>query len=69
VPNIYPLLPRPEALAELKESKLDFRTFSDLNDAVVKDVDFLKNSKLIKKDIPISGWIYDVRTGKTTKIV
>ena len=45
----------------------DFLPFSDLEKSVKDDVDFLKTHELIKKDIMISGWIYDTDTGKVSK--
>ncbi|KAI9719806.1 MAG: hypothetical protein M1812_003295 [Candelaria pacifica] len=57
----------PEAEHECKD--LDFLPFPDLNDAVKDDVSFIKQSKLIPKSVAISGWVYDVQTGKTSQIV
>jgi len=48
---------------------MDFLPFSDLEQSVRDDVAFLRASPLIPKDIPISGAIYDVRTGKVHEIV
>ncbi len=47
----------------------DFLPFNDLEQSVRDDVAFLRNSPLIPKDIPISGAIYDVRTGKVHEVV
>ncbi|CAF3585587.1 unnamed protein product [Rotaria sp. Silwood1] len=46
-----------------------FLSIVKLEDSVREDVDFLKNSPLLLKDIPITGWIYDVKTGKLNQIV
>jgi carbonic anhydrase len=46
-----------------------FLSIAKLEDSVTEDVKFLKNSPLLLKDIPISGWLYDVKTGKLNKIV
>src|SRR6266699_3594515 len=43
---------------------IDFLPFKDLEQSVRDDVTFLRNSPLIPKSIDISGFIYDVRTGK-----
>jgi len=43
---------------------IDFLPFKDLEQSVRDDVTFLKNSPLIPKSIDISGFIYDVRSGK-----
>lgn len=42
---------------------IDFLPFSDLEQSVRDDVEFLKNSPLIPKSISISGFIYDVHNG------
>lgn len=47
----------------------DFLPFNDLEQSVRDDVAFLRNSPLIPKDVPISGAIYDVRTGKVHEVV
>jgi carbonic anhydrase len=47
----------------------DFQTFKDLENAVRSDVKLLKNSSLIKEEIVISGWIYEVETGKTRQVL
>lgn len=47
----------------------EFQTFSDLENAVKNDVKLLKESSLFKEEIVISGWIYEVETGKTRQIV
>ncbi|EXJ68821.1 carbonate dehydratase [Cladophialophora psammophila CBS 110553] len=57
-----------DALAELKSRQPDFLPFSDLEGAVKKDVQYLSDSKLVPNDITISGWIYQVETGKTVRV-
>lgn len=47
----------------------DFLPFSDLEASVRDDVATLRNSPLIPRDIPISGAIYDVRTGRLREVV
>lgn len=42
----------------------DFQPFPDLGGAVKSDVSLLKSSPLVTKDTTISGWIYEVETGK-----
>jgi len=58
-----------EAVAELKAFGDDFLPFPILEDAVKDDVEFLKGSKLIPEKIKISGWIYEVETGKVKSVV
>jgi len=43
--------------------------FGDLEEAVKSDVEFLKASELIPKDVKISGWVYEVETGKVKSVV
>lgn len=57
----------PEA-ARVAET-IDFLPFSDLEESVRQDVEAIRSSPLIVKDIPITGFIYDVRTGRLHKIV
>ncbi|MBC8076719.1 MAG: carbonic anhydrase [Chloroflexales bacterium] len=47
----------------------DFLPFSDLEQSVRDDVAFIRSSPLIPNDIPVSGAIYDVRTGKVSEVV
>ena len=48
---------------------LDFLPFSDLEQSVRDDVETLRSSPLIPKDVTISGAVYDVRTGELKPIV
>jgi carbonic anhydrase len=56
-----------EARDEL--SGLDFQPFSDLDGAVKDDVAYLKDSKAVADSTKISGWVYDVETGKVRLVV
>ncbi|KAL8826257.1 MAG: hypothetical protein Q9170_007471 [Blastenia crenularia] len=53
-----------EAKKELEG--LDFLPFGDLEQGVRDDVQFLKASKAIPGEVAISGWVYEVETGKYT---
>lgn len=46
----------------------DFLPFKDLDQAVRDDVAYLKNSRLVPNSINISGWVYDVKTGKVLAV-
>jgi carbonic anhydrase len=50
-------------------SDQDFLPFPDLEQSVRDDVAILRGSPLIPADIPISGAIYDVTTGKVHEVV
>ena len=43
---------------------IDFLPFSNLEQSVRDDVTFLRNSPFIPQSIDISGFVYDVNTGK-----
>ncbi|KAK4669998.1 uncharacterized protein QC763_207790 [Podospora pseudopauciseta] len=58
-----------EAVAELTAKNLDFLPFPELEKAVEDDVAFLKASKLVPDSVTISGWIYEVESGKTRRVV
>jgi carbonic anhydrase len=47
----------------------DFLPFSDLEQSVRDDVQTLRDSPLIPGNIPISGAIYDVRSGRLQEVV
>ncbi len=55
-----------EAIKEIGD--LDFLPFPDLEEAVRKDVQFLKESKAIPQSIKISGWVYEVESGKVRSV-
>ncbi|HJT56842.1 MAG TPA: carbonic anhydrase [Ktedonobacteraceae bacterium] len=43
---------------------IDFLPFSDVEQSVRDDVAFLRNSPFIPQNITISGFVYDVKSGK-----
>ena len=49
-------------------SGLDFLTFPDLDEGVKDDVAFLKANKAIAPDVDVSGWVYEVETGKARRV-
>jgi carbonic anhydrase len=49
--------------------KRDFLPFTDIEQSVRDDVATLRASPLIPRDIPISGAIYDIRTGELREVV
>jgi len=50
-------------------SDWDFLPFQDLEASVREDVETLRRSPLIPRNIPISGAIYDVRSGQLQEVV
>ncbi len=49
-------------------SAVDFLPFSDLDESVLRDVKAIRGSPFIPKDIPVSGFVYDVRTGRLREV-
>jgi carbonic anhydrase len=47
---------------------IDFLPFRDVEESVRDDLTFLLASPLIPDDIPIRGFVYDVRTGKLSEV-
>jgi carbonic anhydrase len=45
-------------------AKIDFHEFSDIEAALRENIDFLKNHPLLLKETVITGWAYEVETGK-----
>jgi carbonic anhydrase len=45
-------------------SDIDFLPFSDLEQSVREDVELIRSSPLIAKDTLVTGFVYDVKTGK-----
>ncbi len=49
-------------------SGIDFLTFSDLEQSVRDDVRAIRASPLIPDEIPVHGFVYDVRTGRLREV-
>ncbi|KAL9593378.1 MAG: hypothetical protein Q9219_007581 [cf. Caloplaca sp. 3 TL-2023] len=47
---------------------MDFLPFGNLEQGVRDDVEYLKASKAIPDDVAISGWVYEVETGKVRAV-
>ncbi|KAF9474086.1 carbonic anhydrase [Pholiota conissans] len=47
---------------------IDFLPFPDLEQSVKDDVEFLKENPLLLEGTVITGWTYDVKTGKVKQI-
>jgi carbonic anhydrase len=51
--------------ASAKEiDSIDFLPFPQLEESVKNDVQFLKDHPLVLNDSTITGWVYEVETGK-----
>jgi len=44
--------------------EMDFDHIEDLEASVKSDVKYLREHALVKKETKITGWIYDIKTGK-----
>jgi carbonic anhydrase len=55
---------RVAAEARIDVSDMDFHPITDLESSVREDAEALRRSPLIRRDSRISGFIYDVRTGR-----
>lgn len=49
-------------------SAMDFLPFADLDESVRQDVVTIRSAPLIPREIPVSGFVYDVGTGKLREI-
>ncbi len=49
-------------------SDIDFLPFTDIEQAVREDVELIRSSPLIPDDIPVTGFVYDVKTGKIQQV-
>jgi carbonic anhydrase len=49
-------------------SGIDFLPFSDLEQSVREDVQTIRSSPLIASDISVTGFIYDVRSGRLRQV-
>lgn len=58
----------PAAEEELVARQLDFLAFPDLEQAVRADVEFLRSTALVPQSVIISGWVYEVETGKVRRV-
>ncbi|MBV9178589.1 MAG: hypothetical protein JO297_16305 [Nitrososphaeraceae archaeon] len=47
---------------------LNFYSFPDLEANVKNQVDNIKSTPFLPKDIPVYGFVYDVRTGKIKEV-
>jgi carbonic anhydrase len=46
---------------------MDWHTFTDVEESVKRDLKYLAESPLVVKGTKVTGWIYDVDTGKVNR--
>jgi carbonic anhydrase len=51
------------------DTDIDFLPFSDVDASVRDDVAAIRGSRLLLKDAPVSGFVYDVKTGQLRQVV
>ena len=57
------------AAEKLRQSEFDFLPFPELEGQTKKEVEWLRGSEFVRKeDQKVSGWIYDVETGKVKQV-
>jgi carbonic anhydrase len=49
-------------------SDVDFKPFPDLEESVRKSVRTIRESPLLPDSLDVSGWVYDVRSGRITEV-
>ena len=49
-------------------SEVDFKPFPDLEESVRKSVQTIRESPLLPDSLDVSGWVYDVRSGRITEV-
>lgn len=50
-------------------STYDFQPFPDLEEAVREDVEWLRGHGALPRPVTVSGWVYEVETGKVREVV
>ena len=51
-----------------QETKEEFLPFKDLDQSVRDDVEALRRSRLLMPNLPVTGFVYDVKTGKLRQV-
>ena len=51
-----------------RANHIDFMPFSDVEESVREDVLTLRTNPFLPKDVEVSGWVYDVRTGRIERV-
>ncbi|KAG7404135.1 Uncharacterized protein Forpe1208_v015608 [Fusarium oxysporum f. sp. rapae] len=61
----------PRAAAEMEVESVDFGAVSDLPNSVVRDVKFLKESKLVREELRdnVKGYLYNIEKGSLEEIL
>lgn len=57
-----------DAAVAARVDAIDFLEFKDLEAAVKEDVAWVKSEPLILPETTVTGWVYDVKTGKVSQV-
>ena len=57
-----------EAETGTSASTIDFMPFSDVEDSLREDVETIRHNPFLPKDVEVSGWVYDVQTGRIREV-
>ena len=47
---------------------VDFLPFGNVEQSVIDDVNAIRNSPLLRKDVPVTGFVYDVTSGRIHQV-
>jgi carbonic anhydrase len=50
------------------ESEAPYYSFTDLDESVREDVAAIRTSRVLLRDVPVTGFVYDVRTGRLRQV-
>ncbi|MDZ7662054.1 MAG: hypothetical protein U5J94_06660 [Thiohalophilus sp.] len=62
------LVTRNSSLGPASAGRIDWLTIPDNEQSVVEDVQRIRSHPLVPDDIPIYGYIYDVKSGKLNEV-
>lgn len=68
-PDLHSKLTQAHPEHQSQIEQIDFLPISSLEQGVRHDVEWLKNHPLVLKDTIVTGWVYDVKTGKVNQVV
>ncbi|KAJ7129254.1 carbonic anhydrase [Mycena epipterygia] len=58
-----------DAVVAARVDAIDFLEFKDLEGSIKEDVAWLKSEPLLLPETTVTGWIYDVKSGKVSQVV
>ncbi len=57
-----------QAETGVSAAAIDFMPFSDVEDSLKEDVKTIRENPFLPKDVEVSGWVYDVKTGRIREV-